>query len=492
MYLEIETMQLETPAALPKPQFSRDEAAEVPQGFSPELGPDHYQAANDSQMDRAAGINPGPRTSSCSAPEGEPVSDNIMKAALDYANRGWQVFPLHGIISTGCTCGSSRCDSPGKHPRSRHGMKDATTDQSQIRKWWNQWPDANIGVRTGSESNLAVIDIDNAAEKNGQSNFDDLVALHGEIPPTLTVRTGRGEHLYFQCPGTSVKCSASRLAAGVDVRADGGYVVAPPSMHISGRRYEWENESCSVADLPEWLLSLLQDRSIKSAGADEGAENGETDGIQEGMRNDSLFRMASALRGQHGMNKNEIEPILLEQNRLRCKPPLPDEEVLAIVHSVCKFPAERGPKKSAKRMEQNPLYWLPFSIRDFYADQTVQTMEDYQVGWYLKLLVSAWANGGFLPFDYDKLWKLAGANSEEAFLNDCEPVLADYEEVEVDGLVKLRNPQLAATFAEKLALWMKKVDAGKEAQARRKQEQEHGQTQTAEVQPSGAEAARVQ
>jgi hypothetical protein len=158
-------------------------------------------------------------------------------AALFYPRRyGWRVFPLHSIAHGACTCGKPKCSSPGKHPRTRRGVKDATTDATTITGWWARWPDANIGVATGS--GLVVIDIDPA--HGGDKSFSAAVARLGDLGPTRMCRTGSGgRHLYYST-GTRIPCSQGRLGPGIDVRGEDGYVVAPPSLHISGRRYVWE------------------------------------------------------------------------------------------------------------------------------------------------------------------------------------------------------------------------------------------------------------
>jgi putative DNA primase/helicase len=166
--------------------------------------------------------------------------NELLTAALGYAKRGWYVFPLHTPIAGGCSCQSGKdCKCIGKHPRTRNGLHDATTDEAQIRKWWSQWPEANIGIRTGSVSGLLVVDIDNKNGKQGGENLAAIAAPFGGLPVTLTATTGSGIHLFFKHPEVAVRGSASKLAEGVDVRANGGYVVAPPSLHANGKRYEW-------------------------------------------------------------------------------------------------------------------------------------------------------------------------------------------------------------------------------------------------------------
>jgi hypothetical protein len=149
------------------------------------------------------------------------------RAATIYAiELGWRVFPLHSIIDGACSCGSAACTGtkPGKHPRTPRGCLDATADPAQIRAWWTQWPEANVGVATGG--GLVVIDID--PRHGGEEGFDDVVERLGRLPDTVEAVTGsRGRHIYLRVPeGVEVRNSASALAPGVDVRGEGGYVVA--------------------------------------------------------------------------------------------------------------------------------------------------------------------------------------------------------------------------------------------------------------------------
>jgi Bifunctional DNA primase/polymerase, N-terminal len=161
----------------------------------------------------------------------------LREAALHYASLGWHVLPLHNAISGGgCSCGRPSCHSPGKHPRTRRGCKDASADPSQIDRWWVKWTGANIGIATGAISGIVVLDIDGA---EGRATLQELIAEHGFLPRTPVVQTARGLHFYFKLPqGVSVPCSTG---SGLDIRGNGGYVVAPPSIHLSGHVYEWCN-----------------------------------------------------------------------------------------------------------------------------------------------------------------------------------------------------------------------------------------------------------
>ncbi|MGH9012234.1 MAG: bifunctional DNA primase/polymerase, partial [Acidimicrobiia bacterium] len=134
----------------------------------------------------------------------EPSS--AFQQALIYAGRGWAVLPCHQPRHGSCSCGRVDCTSPAKHPRTAHGLRDASTDPERIRAWWRRWPEANVAVRTGAASGLVVLDID---PPHGEASLATLVAHHGVLPPTLTVNTGSGGyHLYFAHPGTTLRNSA--------------------------------------------------------------------------------------------------------------------------------------------------------------------------------------------------------------------------------------------------------------------------------------------
>jgi putative DNA primase/helicase len=170
------------------------------------------------------------------------VSRTLLEAALVYANRGWHVFPLYWIEDGRCACSDPACGSPGKHPLRDlvpHGHKQATIDDTMIGDWWSLCPRANIGIRTGAISKLIVMDIDSA--KGGDQSFVELQNRIGRMTTSQRVATGSGGlHLYFGHPGDGrvFKGSVSKLGVGLDVRADNGYVVAPPSRNLKGK-YVW-------------------------------------------------------------------------------------------------------------------------------------------------------------------------------------------------------------------------------------------------------------
>lgn len=130
--------------------------------------------------------------------------------ALQCATQGWPVIPLHSPEDGRCSCLSGKsCYHPGKHPRTLHGSKNATADRAPIKAWWGKWPRANIGIATGSPSGIFALDIDG---KVGKASLKALQEEHGPLPKTVTVKTGRGRHLYFCHPGCRVGNTANRLA----------------------------------------------------------------------------------------------------------------------------------------------------------------------------------------------------------------------------------------------------------------------------------------
>lgn len=230
-------------------------------------------------------------------------------AALEYARQGRPVFPCHTPTHGGCSCHRSACSSPGKHPRTPNGLRDASTDPQVVAAWWRRWPDANVGVVTGRPSGLVVVGVDPG--HGGIDSMRQLVAEHGPLPPGPRVRTGSGGwHVVFAWPGQQVPNSAGRVGPGVDIRGDGGYVVAPPSLHVAGGRYEW-NRGGEPPQLPDWLERLVDPPRIERRVTREpipitdaldrwaaAALRGEIDRVRfapEGTRNHTLNRAAFAL-----------------------------------------------------------------------------------------------------------------------------------------------------------------------------------------------------
>jgi len=181
-----------------------------------------------------------------------------LDAAEQYVALGYHVFPVHGIVDAVCACRKGKaCTSPGKHPRTRNGAKAATTNVKQIRRWWTLHPESNVGIATGARSGVVVVDVD--PRNDGDAGLETLQRTYGQLPAGPFVRTGGGGwHLYLAHPGGRLK--STKPAPGVDVQADGAYVVAPTSNHVSGEIYVWERPPSEVEllPIPEKWLDFLQ------------------------------------------------------------------------------------------------------------------------------------------------------------------------------------------------------------------------------------------
>ena len=254
----------------------------------------------------------------------------LLAAALDYARRGWPVFSCHPT-------GHQPLDGR-KNAEGLGGFHLATTDEAQIRECWTRWPGAAIGLRTGEASGLFAVDID--PRNGGDISLENLEADHGPLPETVESQTGGGgRHLFFRWPGRPVPCSTGKVARGIDVKGDGGYVILPPSAHASGRQYCWlfgqEPDARGVAAAPEWLLARIGDALLSRSPATESSES-VRDEIPEGYRNSTLASLAGHMR-QVGMTPEEIRAALLAVNANRCTPPLEAAEVQRIACSIGRY-----------------------------------------------------------------------------------------------------------------------------------------------------------
>jgi putative DNA primase/helicase len=217
-------------------------------------------------------------------------------------------------------------------------VKDATTDEATIRQWWQQWPDANSGIATGAVSGLVVLDVD--PRHGGEESLQQLIDAHnGDFPETVTSLTGGGGgHFYFASPGVLVRNRVG-LMPGLDIRGDGGYVVAPPSLHVSGQLYVWEPSAhpanTPIALLPPGLLTHIQ---APTASPDMVQDVNSRPLIPEGQRHNTLLSLAGTMR-RRGFSDEAIAAALLITNELYCVPPLDEAEVLSIVASSTQYPA---------------------------------------------------------------------------------------------------------------------------------------------------------
>lgn len=227
--------------------------------------------------------------------------------ALEHGERGLYVFPLKANAKT---------------PLTPHGFKDASIDPEQISAWWTKWPNANIGIATG-QSNLTVLDIDVKDNVNGEASLEKLLNGHINFPTTLEVSTPTGgRHLYFKTPKDMIiGSSTSKLGDGLDVKSEGGYVVAAGSF-INGEAYRISRAE-EIATAPIWFTDAL-------------AKPNKTTGIvTQGRRNDTTFRYASKLRAD-GIDEVEAKDLVLEF-ATKCQPPLDEVEALRCLESAWRY-----------------------------------------------------------------------------------------------------------------------------------------------------------
>lgn len=253
-------------------------------------------------------------------------------AAIYYASLGWAVFPL------------VPCDKVpliGKKAGG-NGLHDATTDPAQITTWWSETPDANVGLVTGDKSGIVVVDVDG---ENGEA----ALAHYGEIPTTVESRTGKGRHLLFR--GANVRNSAGKLGPQLDVRGEGGYIVAPPSIHPNGSQYQWARGrhpgALELSPLPETISARLAGvvgGIVPTGDTGRSAVDIALHGVDEGGRNQAL---AEYVGRQFALGARELEVLAIARgiNATEFRPPLPEAEVEAVVRSIALAHAKsRAPK----------------------------------------------------------------------------------------------------------------------------------------------------
>ena len=254
--------------------------------------------------------------------QSESEVSGIARAAMDYRAAGWSVVPLR---------------PRDKRPLIRwEEFQGGLPSEADVVEWQRRWPDANVGIVTGSASRLIVLDID--PKHGGDDSLEQLERRFGRLAATVEARTGGGgRHLYFAHPGYPVRNRAG-IRQGVDLRGDGGYVVAPPSVHPSGERYVWRAghspEERQPAPLPGWLLTATSaSRSGRSVGDWRKLVR---DGVPEGQRNSTIASLTGHLLW-HGVDPGVALELMLAWNRSCCRPPLDDAEVAQVVRSISRL-----------------------------------------------------------------------------------------------------------------------------------------------------------
>jgi hypothetical protein len=270
----------------------------------------------------------------------KPFTRSIfLKTALNFAQRGIPTFPLKG-----------------KEPLTRHGFKDATTDPRRVYLWGNRYPGANIGIPTGSISGIVVVDLD--------EETPEAMEIWNSLPETVEAQTGRGLHRYYSIP-KGARVRSRKLAPGLDLKADRGYVVVPPSVHPSGVQYKWVSCQTDISPLPEELIEPeptpqgSRQRDPSTVGIDTGP-------IFEGSRDNTLARIAGRLHdGTRSLD--ELAEELLKINAQRCEPALPDQQVLKVARSI----HGREPCRPGRPKEVDEVIGV---LSDYWHSQTWKKM----------------------------------------------------------------------------------------------------------------------
>lgn len=305
----------------------------------------------------------------------------ILQEALAYAELGLSVIPLHNVIKGGrCSCGSLACSAIAKHPRVMwRSSQNKTLSPDNLTQWWKRHPEANVGIVTGKISQIAVLDIDG---EEGLESLERIGLTIDSMPLTPMSHTGGGGiHLIFRYPEKYPVKTKAGVLPKVDIRSDGGMIVAPPSLHKSKKRYRWE-EGRSIFDIDpadfDWNLldykpegqEEIADKVKKSKWFEELIQ----EGASEGGRNDSATRLAGRWFGL-GLTKSEVSFFLLKWNE-KNDPPLPDKELERTMKSVNQ--RESDPKADPEAIRERVSDLLRLTLRDvikLQGDDSIYVLE---------------------------------------------------------------------------------------------------------------------
>ena len=247
------------------------------------------------------------------------LSGLLLKAALDYGRLEWSVIPI---------------EPRGKRPLIPWEVyQHRRPEVPEIAEWFARWPDANIAIVTGVVSGLVVLDLD--PRHDAEASLEQLQRVHGPLADTVEALTGGGgRHLYFAHPG-SITHNRVGIAPGIDLRGDGGYVVAPPSIHATGEPYRWTHppDVRYPAPLPGWLLHSAPQETTHHGHPLAYWRRLLREGVAEGERNNTLASLAGHLL-HYGVDPEVTAELLLTWNVARCRPPLDEAEVLRTVESI--------------------------------------------------------------------------------------------------------------------------------------------------------------
>jgi hypothetical protein len=262
-----------------------------------------------------------------------PAQTDCSTAALIYAAQGIPVFPC----------------KLNKSPLTSDGFKSATADERRVSDLWRKHPGASIGIPTGEASGWIVLDVD--TDKGGDASLTVLDEMIGGLPETMTARTGSGGlHLFFERPeGVEIRNSAGRLGVGLDIRGEGGYVIAAPSPHPSGGKYQWLTLR-DPSPFPQALIEMLSSPQHEPIATDYVPRRTARGGvlIPDGERNERLFKIGCALWGKgEARDLPDLHHQLLDVNASRCVPALDDSEVAELAANIAARYARGTPIKDS-------------------------------------------------------------------------------------------------------------------------------------------------
>jgi len=292
---------------------------------------------------------------------------SVLANALALAKRGLAVFPANWPIEHRgrviCSCrselrGQPPCSKPAKHPHGLlvpNGLLDASTQSWQIKLWWQRAPQANLGLEC---TGLVVLDVD--PDDDGDTSLRKLEAEHGPLPHTWRSITGRlGQHLFFRCPSdieipnvTAKNTDDPPCGAGIDVRSAGGFIIAPPSRHINGRRYCWDVDfhpsNTAIAPAPPWLIELLTARSTNSSKGHDPEQWAARKAEKFTLYRDAeVASVCGKLLRAISLDPGFVLTLVLAWNQSHCDPPLPADEVEDIFERICKSEIKRREAENA-------------------------------------------------------------------------------------------------------------------------------------------------
>lgn len=264
---------------------------------------------------------------------------DMLKAALDYVEKEYKIFPCSG-----------------KAPLTPNGFKDASSDPDQIRKWWKKWSNANIGVPCDHENGFWALDVD--AKSGGLESLENLEREHGKLTTHKVLTGGGGYHFRYRYPQDAAIIT-KRIGKGLEIRADGAYIIVPPSLHKSGKRYI-ASEQDEVEDPPEWIVKLVSEPKGKRT----PNEPITTKIYEHEGRNEACTREAGRLLNIY-KDPEVVKPMVWAYNQTVNVPPLSDEECTKTWEkSLAKWaekesePDEYVPLRSMAEVEPKDVGWL--------------------------------------------------------------------------------------------------------------------------------------